>query len=370
MSCEVKSSYIHIPFCDEICSYCDFCKMFYNESLVSLYLDALEKEIKSNYKGEILDTIYIGGGTPSCLNINQLEKLFDIVKIFNKNINIEFTIECNFESIDRKKLELFYNNGVNRLSFGVETINKKFFKILNRYSNKKNIKEIISIAKDIGFTNINLDLMYALPDQGINDLLEDLDFIFSLDVNHISCYSLMIEEHTKLYIDKIKNVSDDLDFYMYEVICKEMNKHGYIHYEISNFSKDGYFSKHNLCYWNNLEYYGFGLGASSYIGKERINNTRSLNKYLKGNYILNIENLLLNDIIYYEIILNLRKKEGIFLEDFQDKYGFSLDEKYDYSELILQGLLKKEENYLFIPSNKWYISNEIIVRLLEGEKYE
>ena len=366
----MKNCYIHIPFCEKICSYCDFCKLFYNEKFVELYLDALGREITSIYRGEKLETIYIGGGTPSCLNISQLKKLFQILDKFNKKDNIEYTIECNFENTTEEKIKLFKEYGINRISFGLESVNKENLKFLDREINEKKIRDTISFCKSIGINNINVDLMYALPGESLEILKKDLDFIFSLDITHVSTYSLIIEEHTKLSIDGINNISEDLDFSMYELICREMKKHGYEHYEISNFSKDGYHSKHNLCYWNNSNYYGFGLGAASYIDNRRINNTRSITKYLKGMYLLDEEILDVKMTMEYEVILNLRKNDGISLDKFYDKYGIDLSDIYEYNLLIDDGLLKKEGNNLFIPEDKWYISNEIIVKLLEGEKYE
>ncbi|MBQ3511441.1 MAG: radical SAM family heme chaperone HemW [Bacilli bacterium] len=360
------SCYIHIPFCEKICSYCDFCKMFYNENIVDSYLEQLENEIRTLYKGENLKTIYIGGGTPSCLSLKQLEKLFNIINIFNKSSNLEFTIECNFSNTTREKLELFKKYGVNRISFGLETTNSKQLKFLEREENCEKTKEIIAICRELGFDNINVDLMYALPGETIADLKYDLDFIKSLDIEHVSCYSLIVEEHTKLGINNTENVDNELDYQMYLEICKFMSDNKFNHYEISNYSKDGYESKHNLVYWNNEKYYGFGLGASGYIDNRRTTNTRSISNYLKGKYLLEEEILEKDDLVYYEIILNLRKSSGIDLDKLNSLYSVKLD----YIELVNLGLLKLEKNKLYIPEDKWYISNEIIIRLLECVIYE
>ena len=351
----IKNCYIHIPFCNKICSYCDFCKLYYDEKFVNRYLNELEKEIKSIYKGEVLDTIYIGGGTPSSLNNKQLEKLFEILKLFNKSETVEFTIESNFENINEEKLLIYKKNGINRLSFGLESINENNLTFLNRNITREKINNTINSCRSLGFNNINIDLIYALPVEDISILKNDLDYIFSLDIEHISTYSLMIEDHTMLKINNIESISEELDYEMYKLICKEMKKNDYYHYEISNFSKPGYESKHNLCYWNNDNYYGFGLGASSYIDNKRITNTRSINKYLKGNYRLDIIELSNNDLIEYKIMLNLRKAEGISLEEV----------KLDVRDLVKEGLLIEENNRVRIPEEKWYVSNEIILRVLE-----
>ena len=254
----MKSCYIHIPFCEKICSYCDFCKMYYNEKWVDAYLEELEKEMKK-YQNEVLETIYIGGGTPSCLSIQQLEKLFQITSVLQKKKHYEFTMEANFESITKEKLELMKKSGVNRLSFGLETTNQKHLALLERTISKKKVKEVLVTARALGFSNINIDLMYALPEETIEELEQDLEFVFSLQPEHISCYSLMIEPHTKLGIHHVANIEEDLDAQMYQLLCQKMKRQGFIHYEISNYAKKGYESKHNLTYWNNLEYYGFGL---------------------------------------------------------------------------------------------------------------
>lgn len=366
----MKNCYIHIPFCSKICSYCDFCKMFYNKKFVSDYLEALDREIYDVYRGEELETIYIGGGTPSSLDISELKKLFSTLEMLDRSNSCEFTIECNIENTDEEKIKLFSEVGINRISFGVESFNKKNLSLLERESSYEKVVELVKLCRKYGINNINVDLMYALPDEDIEVLRKDLEMIFSLDVEHISTYSLIIEDHTKLSINGIKNISEDLDSEMYDVICNEMKNHGYSHYEISNFCKKGYESRHNLCYWNNKSYYGFGLGASGYIDNRRYSNTRSLNEYIDGNIILEEDYLTDDDIMEYEVILNLRKKEGISLNDFYSKYEVNFSDVFDYKYLVEKKLLILENNHLYIPEDKWYISNEIIVKLLEGEKYE
>lgn len=361
----IKSCYIHIPFCDKICSYCDFCKLYKYDKYVDLYLDALEREIKSIYKGEVLDTIYIGGGTPSSLSIKQLKRLFEILSIFKKSNNCEYTIENNFENITYEKLELYKAEGINRLSFGIETINKNSLKLLDRELNIDEVRDTIKVCRELGFNNINVDLMYALPNESIKDLEKDLEFIYSLDVEHISTYSLIIENHTKLSINNTKNISEDLDYEMYKYICDSMKSNGYKHYEISNFSKEGFYSKHNTCYWNNDYYYGFGLGASSYIDNMRITNTRSLDNYCIEKYVKEVEYLKDEDTIEYEVMLNLRKSDGIDLVNFKNKFHKELSDVYNYNDLINMGLLVLDNNHLYIPEDKWYISNSIIVDVLE-----
>lgn len=360
----VSSCYIHIPFCNNICSYCDFCKLFYNEKLVDKYLESLEKETKKIYKGEVLNTIYIGGGTPSSLSLKQLKRLFEILEVLKKNSNIEYTVECNFDSVTFEKLELMKLNGVNRLSFGMESINKNNLDVLDRREHKERIRNVISLCRDLGFNNINIDLMYAIPGEGLEDLKEDIDFLLSLDLEHISCYSLIIEENTKLFIKKTEYIDDELDFLMYNYICDRL-KEKYVHYEISNFCKKGYESRHNLCYWNNENYYGFGLSAASYIDNIRYTNTRSINKYLSGNYLLDKEELTKSDIMSYEMILGLRKLNGVDKNNFYNKYNISINDCFNIKSLFDKGLLKDEDGYIKIEEKNLYISNEILVYFIK-----
>ena len=365
----IKSCYIHIPFCEKICNYCDFCKLYYNKKFINRYLDSLENEILNNYNGEVLDTIYIGGGTPSCLDIYELDRLFNIISNLKLSNNYEYTIEGNFNSTSIDKLKLYKKYGINRLSFGIESINKNNLSFLGRAEDKDTIINVINNARSLGFNNINVDLIYAIIGEDIDTLKEDLDFIVSLDVEHISTYSLMIEDNTILGINEIESIDQDIDSEMYDFICKYLKDNNYIHYEISNFSKKNMQSKHNLVYWNNLEYYGFGLSAASYIGNMRITNTKSITKYFENNYIGYVEELDIDDKEEYQVILNLRKSNGIDLDEFKKLFGIQLIDRYDYSELLKDKLLCLKDNYLFIPEDKWYISNEIIVRILGCDKY-
>lgn len=363
---EIKSLYLHIPFCIQICSYCDFCKMFYNEKMANDYLNELEREVAKNYQKDFLKTIYIGGGTPSSLKPYQLDRLFSITNEFNIDQDYEFTFECNIADISKELLEKLKQNKVNRISIGIETINEKFFKLINRYNNKEDIKKKINLVKEY-FTNINIDLMYAFPGETIKDLDQDLAFFKELDVPHISIYSLILEANTKLYIDKIKPIAEELESKMYHHIIKYLKKMGYNHYEISNFAKEGYQSNHNLTYWNNEEYYGFGLSSGGYINNKRYTNTRSLNNYLKGNYILAEEELDLKTKMENEMILGLRKIKGVKKDTFFLKYNFKIEDIFDIINMIEKKLLEEKEGYIYIPEDKLYLSNYILVNFIGGK---
>lgn len=366
---DTRHTYIHIPFCKKICSYCDFCKVFYDKRFVLKYLDKLEEEIKNIYKGEYQETIYIGGGTPSSLDLEELEYLFNIIDRLNHDKQTEITFECNFDSITKEKLDLLKNRGVNRLSFGLETTSDKILKEINRELDIDNIEEIISYSKKIGLNNINVDLMYGFENTDIKDLEKDLDFILNLDVQHISTYSLEIHEHTRFYIDSVKRIDEDLDREMYEYINKILTNKGYIHYEISNFSKENYESKHNICYWKNKHYYGFGIGASSYIDNKRITNSNSITDYIKGIANKTDEILDEKDTMIYEVILGLRLKEGINIDEFYNKYKKDIYKVFDIDKLIDECLLIKEGTNIKVPFDNWYIINSILIEFLEV-KYE
>lgn len=357
------SIYIHIPFCNSICTYCDFCKILYNKKYINDYLDNLEKEIKVRYKSEIVNTIFIGGGTPSSLDDEELIRLMNIIEIFKLNDNYEFTVECNIESITENKLKIMKKYGVNRISIGVESFDNSIIKLLGRNHTKKDVYNKMGIVKRY-FSNINIDLIYAAYDD-INILKSDIDCFLKLDIPHISTYSLIIEDNTMLKINGMKNIDEDIDYEMYKYIEDALEKNNYIHYEISNYAKNGYQSKHNLVYWNNEEYYGFGLSSTSYINNERITNTKNLRKYLNGEYLDTSVYEDKNIRMENEIMLGLRKLDGIDLDRFKEKFNVSLEDIYNIDNLISEGYLVKEDNYIKINKKYMYISNEIIVRILE-----
>lgn len=357
----IKHCYVHIPFCSSICSYCDFPKMLYERKFISKYLDALKYEIAKTYKGDVLDTLYIGGGTPTSLSLEELEELFNIFKTFKLSSSYEFTVECNLENLTFDKLKLFKRYGVNRLSIGVQTFNKKHLELLNR---KTCDTSIIEEAKKLGFNNINVDLIYALKDETLSELDKDLDEFLKLNISHISTYSLIIEDNTILSLKKITPIDEDIDYEMYKHICKKLNENGYIHYEISNFAKKGYESKHNLAYWNNLEYYGFGLGAASFINNKRCTNTRSIFKYFNKEFIYNVEAIDKKSKMEYEMILGLRKIKGVDMALFKEKYGISIDEAFDIKKLLEEGKLIKDDGFIKINSEYLYVSNDILISFI------
>lgn len=357
-----SSVYIHIPFCKSICSYCDFCKFIYNEKWVYAYLKTLKNEIKDRYMGEDIKTIYIGGGTPSCLSIAEVKSLLEMTRTFNTSNLIEFTFECNLEDITEELLLLLKSYGVNRLSIGIESFNEKKLKFMERHADFKDAEAKINLCRKLGFNNINLDLMYAIPGETLKDLKKDLSLFLKLNPEHISTYSLILEEHTKAYVNKSTPTDEELDYDMYLYIISKLGSIN--HYEVSNFAKSGYESKHNLVYWNNEEYYGFGLGAAGYIDKIRYTNTKNLKDYLLGNYVKVREIIGEKENMDYEIMLGLRKLQGINIDDFKKKFGKNMEDVYNIKPLLKSKELLKKKGYIYINPIYTYIMNEILLKII------
>ena len=340
------SIYIHIPFCNSICSYCDFCKIFYDKKYIKSYLDNLRNEIVDRYKGEEVNTIYIGGGTPSCLEDDELVMLFDIIKVFNLSNDYEFTIEGNVESITESKLNIMKKYGVNRISIGVQSFDNDVIKLLGRRHTEKEVFDKINLIKRY-IDNVNIDIIYAAYND-INILKRDIDKALKLDVKHISTYSLILEDNTLLKVNGFNGIDEDLDYEMYKYIEDILEDNGYVHYEISNYAKKGYESRHNLVYWNNDNYYGFGLSSTSYINGVRRVNTKNLAKYLDGEYMGSVEEESIDIRMENEVMLGLRKFNGINLNSFKNTFDTYYKGKFEvvprlYEEALVQVLSKSSD---------------------------
>ena len=355
--------YIHIPFCTSICSYCDFPKVLYNKTYINNYLDNLEKEIKKRYKNETVKSIFIGGGTPTSLSISELKRLFNIIKIFKLDNNYEFTIESNIESLSIDKIKLLKEHGINRVSLGVQSFNKDILKDLGRKHRKEDIKKIVNLLKNNSINNISIDLIYGVNND-INIVKEDIDLFLSLDIPHISCYSLIIENNTIYGINNREYIDEDIEYKMYNYIEDKLKNNGYNHYEVSNYARPGYKSIHNINYWNNGSYYGFGLGAVSYINNYRITNTKNLTKYLKGEYLKDqiYENKEIR--ISNSLILGLRKVSGINIDSFNKEYNINILDLYNIKDLIKEEKLLINNNRLYINPKYFYLSNDILLNFI------
>lgn len=349
----VKSLYIHIPFCDGICSYCDFAKVFSNTFSHKKYLDVLLDEIKSlNIKEDSLNTIYIGGGTPSCLTEEELIYLLSYLNFHFKNVN-EFTLEANPESLSKEKIKICHKYGVNRISLGVQSVNDSILKYLNRQHNKEAVKTVIKSLKDEGIDNFNLDFIYGIPSMSLDDLKDDLSFAKEMNSPHLSFYSLQIEEGTILGNNKTIPLSDEKMRNQYNYIVSYLNQLGYERYEISNFAKKGYESQHNLTYWHDLEYYAAGLSAAGYISNKRYTNTKSMTNYLKGKFNRDVSIISKEDEEFEFLMLNLRLKNGFELTKFKERF------KKDFLTAY-QNELKKVSDYVEINNGSFRIKDEYL----------
>jgi putative oxygen-independent coproporphyrinogen III oxidase len=370
----IKAAYIHIPFCQQICHYCDFNKMFLKDQPVDGYLASLEKEMQltlSQVPTNHLDTIFVGGGTPTALSETQLEYLCESIhRQLPFNSSTEFTFEANPGDLNLKKFEILKELGVNRISFGVQTFDEVLLKKIGRTHRPSDVFQSIEWAKMAGFENISIDLIYGLPDQSLAEFEDTLKTAFTLDIPHFSGYSLIIEPKTVFYNQmrkgKLPIVSEDLEAKMYETLMESMAWHGYQQYEISNFSKDGFESKHNLTYWNNDFYYGFGAGAHSYVDGYRRANFGPLKKYMEplvNEKLPIMEEHLVSKVeqMEEEMFLGLRKTKGILLSTFENRYGVSPLEYFSeaISDLRKRNLIEVEEGRIFLTKKGKFLGNEV-----------
>lgn len=321
MKSKPSALYVHIPFCKNICSYCDFKKFIYNQNRINEYFQSLFFELKQ-YKDRKYKSIYIGGGTPSCIDKNNLLTLLNTLdSMLDKNYK-EFSIESNVEDLNDEFLSLLLQSKVNRLSVGIQTFNEKYIKYCNRKHSKEvainNIKKASTYIK-----NISVDMIFAFPNQTYKELQEDIDIALSLPIKHISYYSLLIEPNTILYSKNVENVDDKTQARMYRQIYNSLKSKGFKRYEISNFAKNKkYQSYHNKIYWKNMHYDAVGLASSGYINNLRYTNNDNILKYNQKQYFHIDETFLSKqDIMFDQIMLNLRLDEGLDILKFNKKFN-------------------------------------------------
>lgn len=357
--------YIHIPFCEHICSYCDFCKFIPNYSKQEEYIDYLINDLKLITQNR-LKTIYIGGGTPSYLRYDLLEKL---LKFLNDKftVELEFSFEANPESITEDKVKLLKSYNVNRISIGVQSLNLDSIKILQRNHDITKVDNSIALLQKNGIDNINLDFIYGLSNENINDIKFNLDYAISKQVKHVSYYALQIEKGTKLA--KLSNiiVDDDKLADEYEFITSYLSKYGYHRYEVSNFALDNYESKHNLAYWLNKKYYGVGLSSSGYLNNIRYTITDRYLDYINRKskkIISNFEILNQNDDEFNYLMLHLRLKKGFSINEYFNLYKKDFFEEYKKEYISLKDYFDLNNDYLSIKDKYLYILDEILIDLL------
>lgn len=372
------SLYVHIPFCKTKCSYCSFVS-FTDLSLRKKYLEALKKEIcvcGKQYSSYEISTVFIGGGTPSCLNEGEVGGILKAIKQnFVLAKNAEITIESNPNTITKQKLEEYKKAGINRLSIGAQSTNNKVLKLIGRSHNFKQLNEAITFAKSVGFKNINVDILLGLPKQNLVHIKRTLKYLVKKEVTHISAYSLILEEGTKIFEDvknkKTKLPPEDKVVKMYALVQKFLEKHKIFRYEVSNFAKLGFECKHNLAYWTMKEYLGLGVAAHSFADNKRWSNAENIADYLKilsrGKVpIFNAENLDLTNLKNESIMLALRTREGLNLNNFNKNFNCNLlkDKQKEIAFLTDKKLVSLSDNWLFVNKNCFYVLNSIIQKLI------
>lgn len=373
------SIYIHIPFCKSKCFYCDFLSYPNMDKFYKQYLDALILEIKNTallFKDYQIETIFIGGGTPTILPSFYIQ---EIMKILDSYYNLskcnEITIEANPGTVDYNKLLELKELKINRISFGLQAWQNRLLKKLGRIYSRNEFINNLNLSRQAGFDNINVDLMFSLPTQSIEEWEETLNKIVELKPEHISTYGLIIEDNTvfgKLYAENKLQISDEVTDRQMYYRAKQILKHnGYIHYEISNFAQSNFESKHNLVYWQQKEYISFGLGAHSYINKMRFHNTYDFDKYIEcsKNKKDITEDIETNDILdeYEEFMfLGLRLIKGISKAEFKLKFNKDIEQIYknQLDECKNYGLLEEDDNNIYLTNKGIDVSNIVFEKFL------
>lgn len=374
MNILLKAAYLHIPFCVQICHYCDFNKIFIHQQPVDEYLQSMKKEMvhtTSRFKDYEMETIFVGGGTPTSLSEKQLQTfLSDVNEVLGNRFIKEFTVEANPEQTTKEKIAVLKANGVNRLSVGVQAFQPSLLKKLGRTHTKEDIYSTVAEAKKAGIDNMSIDLMFGLPGQTMDMFKESVDEALALDVPHISSYSLQIEKKTVFYNlaqkGKLILPEQELEAAMYDYLIEALDKKGFKQYEISNFAIPGFESKHNLQYWNNNEYFGIGAGAHSYVEGTRRRNAGPLKQYMNlveehGFPYIEEHQVPLSEKMEEEMFMGLRKQEGVSDATFMSRYGRSMFDIYKepIQRLIQKGWLEQREDTLVLTKDGRPLGNEV-----------
>ena len=366
------SLYIHIPFCKQKCIYCNFNSFCPKENDISLYFEKLYREIKEQsqcYKDYIVKTIFIGGGTPSLVKFSYIKNLYFLIKKhFNINKDIEFTIECNPNSLTKQKIKNYKAIGINRFSIGLQAGQDNLLKMLNRPHTKKDFEKVIKELKQEGIENFNIDILLGIPNQSFEDIKQTLNFVLSFNPTSISAYGLIVEEDTPLFnlinTKKLIPISEEDSVKYYDYVCKELKKNGYKRYEVSNFAKKGKESIHNICYWQNGDYLGFGLSAHSKIGDKRFSNTDNFLEYInqEKHQYNEIYNLTQEEKFMERIMLTLRMEKGINIDKFNQEFGIDFLElkKEELNQLSKLNLIYQKGKYLKVTQKGYKFLNYII----------
>lgn len=368
----IGSLYIHIPFCEKKCIYCDFFSVHYDEELSFKYITAVLRELELR-KGlsEELKTVYIGGGTPTTVPTLVLVRLLRRIRdFFGVAADAEITIEANPGTIDRGKAEALSEAGVNRFSIGVQSFIDRELKLLGRVHSFEDVIRAVAAVRHAGIGNLSLDLIYGIPGQTIDGWAHNVGMALELSPEHISSYELTVEKETPLFASiasgEMQKPPEEAIIEMYYHSIDRFDAAGYGHYEISNFAKPGFECVHNLNYWNRGEYIGVGAGAHSFIGDRRIRNSGDIDGYIAslGNGVLPVEEsveISCEEAFREYIFLGLRKTEGLNIRDFSDKLGLDLSDAS--AELIEDGLLASDGRHLRLTRKGIVVSNTVITRM-------
>ncbi|WP_209122979.1 radical SAM family heme chaperone HemW [Alkalihalobacillus sp. BA299] len=371
--------YVHIPFCEHICHYCDFNKVFLHGQPVDEYVSALDIEMKEAAKRlkAPIETIYIGGGTPTALSVQQLDKvLTSLHQHFSLSGQLkEWTVEVNPGGITDEQLNVLKEYGVNRLSIGLQTFDPILLNKIGRTHKPEDIYKTIERARRKGFSNLTVDLMFGLPTQTMHSFEDTLIKAFTLEIEHFSAYSLKVEEKTVFYNllrkGNLPLPSEDEEATMYELLIDQMDEHGYRQYEISNFAKQGYESKHNLIYWNNEEYFGLGAGAHGYIDGVRYANIGPVQRYIQSinetkQARIESHQLSKSEQMEEEMFMGLRKLDGVSLEKFKKRYGIDVLEVYSkqIATLLERQLVSIDHNRIKLTKKGVFLANEVFEQFL------
>lgn len=373
--------YVHIPFCAKKCDYCDFYSLASSEDEKKAYIEALKREIREASK-KVSDeyrvyTIYFGGGTPSIIKADYIKEILEEIRLgfrlYKDDFNPEITIECNPKTVDMEKLLVYKEAGINRISLGLQSTNDDELRLLGRIHTYEDFLDSYDMVRKLGFTNVNIDLMSAIPKQKISAYEKSLDELIRLNPEHISSYSLIIEEGTDFYQKYAENApfvkdlpSEEEDRAMYELTLERLKEAGYKRYEISNYAKEGYYSRHNTSYWERVPYLGFGVGASSLFEDERYDNVANLKEYIKNAGVSdirkNITKLSIKDEMSEFMFLGLRLTDGISKQMFTKKFTFTVEEIFGdvIKKHINNKLLVDDGRFLKLSDRGLDISNYVL----------
>lgn len=376
--------YIHIPFCKSKCAYCDFCSYENCDNLHDDYFNALMSEIDltssscDDAENSIVTTIFFGGGTPSLVSPTYIEKIINKINcVYNVASNAEITLEMNPGTVTEQSLKKYKEYGINRLSVGVQSFNDSELEILGRIHNSTEAIDTIKLAKKIGFNNINIDLMFGIPLQTLNSFENSINTALSLGIQHISSYSLSIEDGTRMEKIKTDNSeifpTEDEEREMYYLIKHKLAENGFKHYEISNWSLNDYQCGHNLRYWNCDEYFGFGAAAASYICDKRISNVGVIEQYISSinNRILPViedETILLtsHEKMQEYVMLQFRLLNGVDRKSFYDKFNVQLENLFngELNELVNEQLIVSDESGYKLTEKGLDFANQVFMRFV------